>query len=163
MPPEKFSATEANRKRDTIFYVNARMSQASLNSAWLLTKIRTLKKWYILMRPFFSWYSVAQTTDAPMAKEIQIILSLFLVIAMYYQANSSQFNQSLNLPHAVGKGQIMSKCIYEIIDFPKYHWKNLLDFCPGRFYRPTRYMWFVLIILKATLFWGVHKIHEIYL
>ena len=33
------------------------------------------------------------------------------------------------------KGQIMSECIYEIIDFPKYHQKNLIDFCPGRFYR----------------------------
>ena len=33
------------------------------------------------------------------------------------------------------KGQTMSKCTYEIIDFPKYHWKNLIDFCPGRFYR----------------------------
>ena len=33
------------------------------------------------------------------SKEIQIILRLFLVIAMYCQASSSQFNQSLNLPH----------------------------------------------------------------
>ena len=33
------------------------------------------------------------------------------------------------------KGQIMSECIYEIIDFPKYHQKILIDFCPGRFYR----------------------------
>ena len=33
------------------------------------------------------------------------------------------------------KGQIMSKCIYEIIDFPRYHQKHLIDFCPGRFYR----------------------------
>ena len=33
------------------------------------------------------------------------------------------------------KGQIMSECIYEIINFPKYHRKNLIDFCPGRFYR----------------------------
>ena len=33
------------------------------------------------------------------------------------------------------KGQIMSECIYEIIDFPKYHRKNLTDFWPGRFYR----------------------------
>ena len=33
------------------------------------------------------------------------------------------------------KGQIMSECIDEIIDFPKYHRKNLIDFCPGRFYR----------------------------
>ena len=32
-------------------------------------------------------------------KEIQIILMLFLVIAMYCQASSSQFNQSLNLPY----------------------------------------------------------------
>ena len=31
-------------------------------------------------------------------KEIQIILRLFLVVAMYCQASSSQFNQSLNLP-----------------------------------------------------------------
>ena len=33
------------------------------------------------------------------------------------------------------KGQMKWECIYEIIDFPKYHWKNLIDFCPGRFYR----------------------------
>ena len=26
------------------------------------------------------------------------------------------------------KGQITSECIYEIIDFPKYHHKNLIDF-----------------------------------
>ena len=32
------------------------------------------------------------------------------------------------------KGQIMSECIYEIIDFPNYHRKNLIDFYPGRFY-----------------------------
>ena len=34
-----------------------------------------------------------------LVKEIQIILRLFLVITMYCQASSSQFNQSLNLPH----------------------------------------------------------------
>ena len=33
------------------------------------------------------------------------------------------------------EGQIMSECIYKIIDFPKYHRKNLIDFCPGRFCR----------------------------
>ena len=32
-------------------------------------------------------------------KEIQKILRLFLVITMYCQASSSQFNRSLNLPH----------------------------------------------------------------
>ena len=28
------------------------------------------------------------------------------------------------------KGHMKSECIYEIIDFPKYHQKNLIDFCP---------------------------------
>ena len=34
--------------------------------------------------------------------------------------------QVLKIP---AKGQMKSKCIYEIIDFPKYHPKNLIDFC----------------------------------
>ena len=38
------------------------------------------------------------------------------------------------------KGQIMSECIYEIINFPKYHRKMLIDFCPGRFYRLGTYV-----------------------
>ena len=33
------------------------------------------------------------------------------------------------------KGQMMSECIYEIIDFPKYHRKNLPDFCPENLLR----------------------------
>ena len=33
------------------------------------------------------------------------------------------------------KGQMKSECIYEIIDFPKYHLKNLIDFSPGRLFR----------------------------
>ena len=33
------------------------------------------------------------------------------------------------------KGQIMSECIYEITNFPKYHRNFLIDFCPGRIYR----------------------------
>ena len=48
------------------------------------------------------------------------------------------------------KGQIMSKCIYEIINFPRYQQKHLIDFCPGRFYRLGTCDLF-LIILKATL------------
>jgi hypothetical protein len=32
------------------------------------------------------------------------------------------------------KGQIMSECIYEIINFPKYHQKDMIDSYPGRFY-----------------------------
>ena len=33
------------------------------------------------------------------------------------------------------KGQVKSECIYEIIDFPKYHRKNLIDFCPESLFR----------------------------
>ena len=51
------------------------------------------------------------------AKEIEIIHRLFLVIAMYFQASLSQFNESLNLPccqlagketqvHAVGSNSL---------------------------------------------------------
>ena len=35
----------------------------------------------------------------------------------------------------VCKGQMKSKCIYEIIDFPKYHRKYLIDFCPASLFR----------------------------
>ena len=38
-----------------------------------------------------------------------------------------------NLPSI--KGKMKSECINEIIDFAKHHQKNLIDFCPGRFYR----------------------------
>ena len=34
------------------------------------------------------------------------------------------------------KGHMKSECIYEIIDFPKYHLRNLIDFCPERLFRP---------------------------
>ena len=30
----------------------------------------------------------------------------------------------------VCKGHIRSECVYEIVHFPKYHRKNLIDFCP---------------------------------
>ena len=33
------------------------------------------------------------------------------------------------------KGQMMSECIYDIIDFPKYHRKKLPDFCPENLFR----------------------------
>ena len=33
------------------------------------------------------------------------------------------------------KGHMNSECIYDIIDFPKYHHKNLIDFCPESLFR----------------------------
>ena len=35
----------------------------------------------------------------------------------------------------ITKGQMKSECIYEIIDFPKYHRKNLIDFCLKSLFR----------------------------
>ena len=35
----------------------------------------------------------------------------------------------------VCKGQMRLECIYEIIDFPKYHRKYLIDFCPASLFR----------------------------
>ena len=35
----------------------------------------------------------------------------------------------------LAKGQMKSECIYEIIDFPKYQRKNLIDFCPESLFR----------------------------
>ena len=40
------------------------------------------------------------------------------------------FKEHLYGTYSLCKGQIMSKCIYEIINFPKYHRKDLIDFCP---------------------------------
>ena len=49
----------------------------------------------------------------PRTKEIEIIHRLFLVIAMYGQASSSQFSESLNLPHCqlAGKEGSLGTCI----------------------------------------------------
>ena len=48
--------------------------------------------------------------------EIQIILRLFLVIAIYCQASSSQFNQSLNLPLVLaGWQQFTRNNLYTIL------------------------------------------------
>ena len=33
------------------------------------------------------------------------------------------------------KGQMKPECIYEIINFPKYHQKVLIDFCPESLFR----------------------------
>ena len=44
-------------------------------------------------------YTIQNTRIRTIFKEIEITHRLFLVIAMYCQASSSQFNESLNLPH----------------------------------------------------------------
>ena len=44
-------------------------------------------------------FFLASITDIAVIKEIHITLRLFLVIAMYCQAGSSQINESLKLAH----------------------------------------------------------------
>ena len=39
-------------------------------------------------------------------------------------------NTDMDVITTATKGQIMSECTYEIINFPKYDQKNLIDFCP---------------------------------
>ena len=58
----------------------------------------------------------------------------------------------------------MSECIYEIINFPKYHWKNLIDFCPARLFRLsmlcTHLSRVVLRIIKTNHMYLVYKIFQ---
>ena len=60
------------------------------------------------------------------AKAKNRVSIFFLHLPFYLQENTT-------------KGQIMSECIYEINNFPKCHQKNLVHFCPGRFYRLGTY------------------------
>ena len=55
------------------------------------------------------------------------------LLKVHYKHISQIFQSVSNF--AMLKGQIMSECINEIIDFPKYQQKKLIDFCPGRFER----------------------------
>ena len=73
--------------------------------------------WQLILGKFTSGYVYIFDTNEPLAKEIQIIHRLFLVIAMYCQASSSQLNESINLSrcqlagkeaqvHAVGSNSL---------------------------------------------------------
>ena len=42
-------------------------------------------------------------------------------LLIFYESSTTKANS---------KGQMKSECIYEIIDSPKYHRKNLIDICP---------------------------------
>ena len=46
-------------------------------------------------------------------KEIEIIHRLFLVIGMYCQASSSQFNESLNLPRCYLPGKVQTSAVID--------------------------------------------------
>ena len=62
--------------------LNALLSQLKLDCALLASKVMDAKVQYALL-----------------SKETEMIRRLFLVIAMYCQASSIQFNKSLNLSH----------------------------------------------------------------
>ena len=55
--------------------------------------------------------------------------------AFQYEMNSNEPVIRIEielLPICSNKGQMKSECIYEIINFPKYHRKDLIDFCHFR-------------------------------
>ena len=61
----------------------------------------------------------------------------------------------------LAKGQMKSECIYEIIDFPKYQRKNLIDFCPESLFRlgilSTHLSRVALSIIKTNHMYLVYK------
>ena len=67
--------------------------------------------------PYYTQYTMA-------CEELFKLMALFVKPFKKTEGNSLQ-----------PKGQIMSECTYEIINFPKYHRKNLIDICPRRFHR----------------------------
>ena len=62
------------------------------------------------------------------------------------------------------EGQMKSECIYEIIDFPKYHLTNLINICPGWLFRLdmlcTHLSRVALRIIKTNHMYLVYKIFQ---
>ena len=45
------------------------------------------------------------------------------------QTSNNMWSNLLHIKSSATKGQKMSECIYEILNFPEYHQKKLIDFC----------------------------------
>ena len=62
---------------------------------------------------------------------------------------------------SIAKGQMKSECIYEIIDFPKYHGKNVINFCPEMLFKIgmlcTHLSRVALRIMKINHMYPVYK------
>ena len=87
-----------------------------------------------------------------MFHQVWIMEEFFFLVKSCLQYLKFYWDCKSNKSIACTKGQIMSECIYEIIDFPKYNRKNLINFCPGRFYRLGTYNLFWLF--SRRLYFG---------
>ena len=72
-------------------------------------------------------------TQALPREALIYLLQALLIILSTVCVTSLQVNKTTIFTAA--KGQMKSECIYVIIDFPKYHRKNLIDFCLERLFR----------------------------
>ena len=72
-------------------------------------------------------------TQALPREALIYLLQALLIILSTVCVTSLQVNK--NTISTAAKGQMKSECIYEIIDFPKYHQKNLIDFSPESLFR----------------------------
>ena len=84
--------------------------------------------WIYLHKIFVTMYSI------PYTRASAIIHLWFLCERLIFLALGGD-KQRWNEENWETKGQMKSECIYEIIDFPKYHWKNLIDFCHESLFR----------------------------
>ena len=89
-------------------------------------------------------------------KEIEIIHRLFLVIAMYCRANSSQFNQSLNLPcyylaghnsKGIAVGSNSLETTYILFKLPLEKWYKINGLIVGA----TLVLWSLISNLKSRI------------
>ena len=85
------------------------------------------------------------------------------LLKAHYKHISQIFQSVSNF--AMLKGQIMSECIYEIIDFPKYQQKNLIDFYPESLFRLgmlcTHLSRVTLRIIKTNHMYLVYKTFQV--
>ena len=101
-----FSVDRAERISPPIFWLNFQFSS-------LVTRFKLNMKFLVMLFWIFKYFLNTKAVRW-MSKDVKSI--------------------SHNRTHMCIKGQMKSDCIYEIIDFPKYHRKKLTDFCPKIFF-----------------------------
>ena len=101
-----FSVDRAERISPPIFWLNFQFSS-------LVTRFKLNMKFLVMLFWIFKYFLNTKAVRW-MSKDVKSI--------------------SHNRTHMCIKGQMKSDCIYEIIDFPKYHRKKLINFCPKMFF-----------------------------
>ena len=128
-----FSVDRAERISPPIFWLNFQFSS-------LVTRFKLNMKFLVMLFWIFKYFLNTKAVRW-MSKDVKSI--------------------SHNRTHMCIKGQMKSDCIYEIIDFPKYSWKKLKDFCPESLFRLgiscTHLSKVTLRIIKTNCMYLVYK------